>query len=209
MALCFNSPTQAMASTLNLISLYTYLTSLHCPSDNTRGVKTQSLVFCTIALAFNLLDTYPSQTSYFRFLQTISCLNLDPDSEQLQWVTSIQRSMNRNNYFEFAQQTDPGRLMAVVSCLPPNNQMLCKDALICTVSALRNKVRKCIWNIVRVSYRELSFEPTVDTSDWLSRTLMLDTDTGNIDVWIGRSTSEGHLVLKEGSKLRYLVRKPA
>lgn len=207
LALCFNSSTQALASLPHLVDIYKQSPGKDASAFGTLA-PAKVVVCCTIALAFHLVEAYPSQSSYFRFFDSISRLKVDKEGNEFRWLTSLRKSLTVTNYSEFGHLTDTKHVKSVLKHLPPEERLLPQLALATTMERLRSRVRDTTWSIIRVSYRELSLDSGVDTISWLSRTLMLDTDSDTIDSWLSRKVQEGHIALKEGTQTRYIVRKP-
>jgi len=207
LALCFNSSAQALASLPHLIDLYKRLLGEDTSASLTH-IRSKVIVSCTIALALHLLEAYPSQSSYFRFFNSISHLNMDKEGQELRWLTSLRKSLTMSNFSEFGRLTGTGHIISVLDHLPPEERLLPKAALTTTMERLRSKLRDATWSIIRVSYRELSLDSGVDTPSWLSRTLMFDSNSESIDSWMNRKAQEGHVAVKEGTETRYIVRKP-
>lgn len=78
------------------------------------------------------------------------------------------------------------------------------------ISSLHNHLRDRSWPVLRVAYREMTCLPEVtDTSEWLKRSLILDSSDTTIETWLEQQSEKGNVRAKEEGKGKWMMIKPA
>jgi len=78
------------------------------------------------------------------------------------------------------------------------------------ISSLHDRLRDRSWPILRVAYREMTCLPKVtDTSEWLKRSLILDSSKTPVETWFKQQSEEGSVKAKEEGEGKWIILKPA
>lgn len=164
-----------------------------------------------VILIHHLLSAYPSQRLYHQ-QWTPLLRSWVPEHTQI-WLKSLTKSLRTGNYHQFhtLTQRDTIRQLLDKDIDDKGEESFHGDlgirALWSVVDALRSKVRETIWGVNRRVYKELWLEEGYDTRQWLCRSLCLDSPQMDVDKWLDRASTAGHIHKKEGTETRWTITK--
>lgn len=164
-----------------------------------------------VTLIHHLLSAYPSQRSFHQ-QQTPLLRSWIPEHTQT-WLKSLTKCLRTGNYHQFNTLTQRDVISQHLDKntddkgQEPFHDDLGIRALWSVVNALRSKVRETIWGISRGVYKELWLEEGYDTRQWLCHSLCLDSPQMDVDEWLDRVSSAGHIRKKEGTEARWIITK--
>ncbi|KAJ7022715.1 hypothetical protein C8F04DRAFT_971139 [Mycena alexandri] len=209
LAILFDSPRHIGPVIPALMSYF------NLPSTEPHNHCAQTVV---ISLLYHLVAAYPSQREFHSNVGSIPKAFFPDDCGARLWITSLARCIRARNYAQINQFTALSALPADNGVLPTEgnrNSDLSRKALYHLVDLLRGKTREMAWTVMRTAYRELScqMEPKLDTRGWLEHSLGLLSDIPggcsiNLDHWLERECTLGHVRRKEGTEGRWIVCKP-
>ncbi|KAJ7778377.1 hypothetical protein B0H16DRAFT_1503302 [Mycena metata] len=209
LAILFNSPRHIGPVVPALMSYF------NLPSTEPHNHCARTVV---ISLLYRLVAAYPSQREFHSNLGSIPKAFFPDDSGARLWITSLARCIRVRNYVQINKLTELSALPADDDVLPTEgnrNSDLSRKTLYHLVDMLRSKTREMAWSIMRTAYREFScqMEPKLDTRGWLEHSLGLLSDIPggysiNLDDWLDRECTLGHVRRKEGIEGRWIVCKP-
>lgn len=214
LSVIFNSPRQTTSIVSHIIpGMY-----LNCPPPHPNRLLT-----VLISLLHHLVASYPSQSTYEQYLDTIPSSFLPKASEPRRWIDSVARSLRTRNIIKFDRLTDMTALLPLfqpleagenASKLPPPTMKattLAQKALCCLVDSLRQCAQETAWDVIRAAYREFACQQGSDiTRDWLERSLCLKSVSSlgvsvALDEWLEKRASVGQVRPKEGVEGRWIV----
>lgn len=203
-SIIFSSPVN-IASTLSYL-LPTYYSS-H-PSSHSRDAT------ILITLLSQLDSSYPSQRDYYSHRREFLASGRIPrNSQTLSWLASLAGAVRSRNYYKVEALTRPKVYVSLLVPYPrrSNGEAVDLDALAVRtiISSLQNRLRDHSWSILRVAYREITCIPKVtDTSEWLKRSLILDTSNTTMETWLRHQSEKGNVKAKEEVEGKWILIKP-
>jgi len=163
-----------------------------------------------IILLHHLRLQYPAQSDF------LTEVHKSKTSSQLrEHAKAIAASLRRNNYAFLEKLTDlneGGSLSLIIHQTHPNEPIF-GYTIRALISQIRERAREEAWKGLKSAYRELTVDAA--SGDWLKRSLLIDPNEfgyerdQEIHAWLEKRLTQGEIALKEGTKSRFLIRKPA
>lgn len=200
------------SSAINITSTLSYLLPTYYTSQSSTHSRDSTIL---ITLLSRLDSSYPSQRDYYedrqRFLSS-GCIA--HDSPTVSWLASLAGAIRSYNYYKVETLTRPKVYMPLLDSRPRKSSEEATDldssSVRAIISSLHDRLRDRSWPILRVAYREMTCLPKVtDTSEWLERSLILDSSKTTAEAWLKQQSKKGNVKAKEEVDGRWIIIKPA
>jgi len=219
LSILFESPKQTAAVIPHIF---------HLDARDKARSEPRSLHAIVVALLYQLVSTYPSQSLYHRYLGYLPTTVLLKGSPLEVWLDSLASQLRRRNYAKFDALSHksawPDALnddlretrKALYSRWPDNTDMqhLPSKSFLFILDNLRRHAGDAAWTVIRSAYRELSCDVSSgETTTWLARSLCLESLMSEarsvaVEAWLNEKTPLDHVQAKEGATGRWIIRKP-
>lgn len=167
-----------------------------------------------ITLLSRLDTSYPSQRDYYEDRQGfLSSGCITPYSPTVSWLASLAGAIRSCNYYRVEALTRPKVYLSLLDSRPQKSCERAVDldslSVRAMISSLHDRLRDQSWPILRAAYREMTCLPRVtDTSEWLKRSLILDSSKTAVGTWFKQQSEKGHVKAKEEAEGKWIIIKP-
>ena len=198
------------SSAVNVASTLSYLLPTYYTARSLTHSRDSTVL---ITLLSQLDSSYPSQRGYYGHRQEFLASGcIAHDSPTISWLASLARAIRLGNYYKVEALTRP---TVYAPLLDPRSQKssggaayLDTSSVRTIISSLHDRLRDRSWPILRVAYREMTCLPKVtDTSEWLKRSLILDSKT-TVEAWFKQRSEKGDVKAKEEAEGKWIIIKP-
>lgn len=199
------------SSAVNIASTLSYLLPTYYTSPPPTHLLDSTIL---ITLLSQLDSPCPSQRDYYRYRHdflTTGCIA--HDAPTISWLASLAMALRSCNYYKVEALTRPKVYVPLLGSRSQKLSAEVADLDISTVrmiiSLLRNRSRDRSWSILRVAYREMTCLPKVtDTSEWLRRSLTLDSSNAAVGAWFKQQSEKGNVKAKDEAEGKWIIIKP-
>jgi len=200
------------SSTVNITSTLSYLLPTYYTSRSLTHSRKSTVL---ITLLSRLASSYPSQREYYgdrqRFLSSGCIVQGSP---VVSWLASLAGAIRSCNYYKVEALTRPKVYTSFLDSQPQKSTQGGADLDVSSVRALilslHDHLRDRTWPTLRVAYREMTCLPNVtDTSEWLKRSLILDSSKITVEAWFKQQSERGNVKAKEEAGGKWIIIKPA
>jgi hypothetical protein len=200
------------SSAVNIASTLSYLLPTYYTSQPSTHSRDSTIL---ITLLSQLESSYPSQRDYYNYRQAFLASGcITHDSPTVSWLASLSGAIRSCNYYKVESLTRPKVHIPLLGSWPRKSSGGAVDLDTQTVrviiSSLHNRLRDRSWSILRVGYREMTCLPKVtDTSEWLQRSLILDSSNTTVEAWFEQQSEKGNVKAKGEAEGKWVIIKPA
>ena len=212
LAILFKNAFQASSSLGNIPKLYVNFMK----TASNSGLKRRAETLAVVSLLFCLDEGFPSQSTFYRHKSELEPLALAWNEGPLSWLGRLRTAINTRNYAKYSSLTSRKRVLQECKKLNrltilDDNRHVAQEAILTVIDSLRRRIGCLAWVTLKFAYRELTLSQEVDTSRWITRSLMLESvvsesDPG-VDIWVKKKVEEGHLVARDGFTDRWIIKR--
>jgi len=199
-------------SAVNIASTLSYLLPTYYTSQSLTDSRDSTIL---ITLLLQLDSSYPSQRDYYGHRQELLASGcIAHDSPVVSWLASLSGAIRSCNYYKVEVLTRPKVYMSLLGSRPQKSNEggvdLDSSSVRTIISSLHGRIRDRSWPILRVAYREMTCLPKVtDTSEWLKRSLILDSSKITVETWFKQQSEKGNVQAKVEVEGKWIIIKPA
>jgi len=188
------------SSAVNIASTLSHLLPTYYTSQSLTHSRDSTIL---ITLLSRLDSPHPSQREYYEHRQGFLASGcIAHDSPTVSWLASLAGAIRSCNYYRVETLTRPKTYMPLLESRPqkPGERVVDLDSssVRAIISSLHDRLRDRSWPVLRVAYREITCLPKVtDTSEWLKRSLILDSSKTPVETWFRQQSEKGNVKAKE------------
>ena len=199
------------SSTVNVTSTLSYLLPTYYTSRSLTHSRESTIL---IALLSRLNFSFPSQREYYEDRQNfLSSGCIVQGSPVVSWLASLAGAIRSCNYYKVEALTRPKVYTSFLDSQPRKSSQGGADLDFSSIRALilslHDLLRGRSWPILRVAYREMTCLPNVtDTSEWLKRSLILDSSKITVEAWFRQQSEKGNVKAGEEAEGKWIIIRP-